>query len=128
MRRRIDHLLIGGGIASATCAGALRARSAEGSIAVVGRELDAPDHRPPITKGYLRGDQSREDALIVQPGWWDAHDVELLTRTSVTALDLVGRVATLSSREEVEFGQVLLATGAMVRRLTVEGSELDGIH
>jgi 3-phenylpropionate/trans-cinnamate dioxygenase ferredoxin reductase subunit len=128
MRRRIDHLLIGGGIASATCAGALRSRGAEGSIAVVGRELDAPYHRPPITKGYLRGDQSREDALIVQPPWWDANDVDLLTRTSVTALDLVGRVATLSSREEVEFGQVLLATGAMVRRLTVEGSELDGIH
>jgi 3-phenylpropionate/trans-cinnamate dioxygenase ferredoxin reductase subunit len=128
MRRRIDHLLIGGGIASATCAAELRTRGAEGSIAVVGREVDAPYHRPPITKGYLRGDQSRDDALIMAPGWWDANGVELLTRTSVTTLDLAARVATLSTREEVEFDQVLLATGAMVRRLPVDGSELDGIH
>ena len=34
----------------------------------------------------------------------------------------------LSTKEEVEFGQALLATGANVRRLDVPGCELEGIH
>ncbi len=54
--------------------------------------------------------------------------IELLTRTSVAALDLGARTAKLSTKEELEFGQALLATGANVRRLNVPGCELEGIH
>jgi 3-phenylpropionate/trans-cinnamate dioxygenase ferredoxin reductase subunit len=121
--RRVDHLLIGGGIASATCAGALRDHGGTGSVLLVGRELDPPYHRPPITKGYLRGAESREDAFVPVPG-----DIELLTRTSVMSLDPAARVATLSTKETVEYGTALLATGAMVRRLPVDGAQLEGIH
>src|SRR3954471_17699436 len=121
--RRVDHLLIGGGIAAATCAQALREEGATGSVLLVGRELDPPYHRPPITKGYLGGADAREDALIGLPD-----DVEVLTRTSVTALDPAARTATLSTKETVEYDTALLATGAMVRRLQVDGTQLDGIH
>jgi 3-phenylpropionate/trans-cinnamate dioxygenase ferredoxin reductase subunit len=38
------------------------------------------------------------------------------------------KVAELSNRDQVSFGQVLLATGANVRRLRVDGCDLDGIH
>jgi 3-phenylpropionate/trans-cinnamate dioxygenase ferredoxin reductase subunit len=121
--RRVDHLLIGGGIASATCAQALREEGATGSVLLVGRELDPPYHRPPITKGYLRGDESKEDTLIALP-----EDVEVLTRASVLELDPAARIAKLSTKETVEYGTALLATGAMVRRLQVDGTQLDGIH
>jgi 3-phenylpropionate/trans-cinnamate dioxygenase ferredoxin reductase subunit len=121
--RRVDHLLIGGGIASATCAQALREEGATGSVLLVGRELDPPYHRPPATKGYLRGDEAKDDTLIALPP-----DVEVLTRTSVTALDPAARTATLSTKETVEYGTALLATGAMVRRLPVDGAALEGIH
>ena len=43
-------------------------------------------------------------------------------------LDPGERVATLSTKDEVEFGNALLATGANVRRLRAEGGELEGIH
>jgi 3-phenylpropionate/trans-cinnamate dioxygenase ferredoxin reductase subunit len=121
--RRVDHLLIGGGIAAASCAQALRDEGAQGSILLVGRELDPPYHRPPITNGYLAGAEAKDDALIPLPG-----DVEVLTRTSVLALDPAARTATLSTKETVEYGTALLATGAMVRRLQVDGTQLDGIH
>ncbi len=49
-----DILLIGGGIASASAAAELREQGFEGSIVLVTRELDAPYHRPPLTKGYLQ--------------------------------------------------------------------------
>jgi NADPH-dependent 2,4-dienoyl-CoA reductase/sulfur reductase-like enzyme len=60
--------------------------------------------------------------------WWAEHDVDLRTRTSVMKLDPAARAAVLSSKEEVSYDRALLATGANVRRLPVDGSELDGLH
>jgi 3-phenylpropionate/trans-cinnamate dioxygenase ferredoxin reductase subunit len=121
--RRVDHLLIGGGMAAAACAQALRDEGATGSVLLVARELHPPYHRPPITKGYLRGAETRADAVIALPG-----DVEVLTRTSATALDPAARTVTLSTKETVAYGTALLATGAMVRRLQIDGAQLEGIH
>jgi 3-phenylpropionate/trans-cinnamate dioxygenase ferredoxin reductase subunit len=127
-RRKVDHLLIGGGLAAANCARWLREEGGEGSILVVGREPDPPYNRPPLSKGYLQGKESKEDALFRPEQWWYEQNVELLTRTSVMKLDTDARVATLSTKEEIEFETALLATGANVKRLRVDGCDLDGIH
>jgi 3-phenylpropionate/trans-cinnamate dioxygenase ferredoxin reductase component len=121
--RSVDHLIIGGGIAGATCAQTLREEGATGSILLVGRELDRPYHRPPITKGYLGGNETKEEGLIELPG-----DVEVLTRTSALALDVAAKTVTLSTKETITYNSALLATGAMVRRLQIDGVHLDGIH
>jgi 3-phenylpropionate/trans-cinnamate dioxygenase ferredoxin reductase component len=121
--RDVDFLLIGGGIAAATCAQTLREDGATGSVLLVARELDPPYHRPPITKGYLGGTETKDDGSIDLPA-----DVEVLTRTSVVALDPAARTATLSNRDVITYKNALLATGAMVRRLQVDGVHLDGIH
>jgi 3-phenylpropionate/trans-cinnamate dioxygenase ferredoxin reductase component len=126
--RRVDHLLIGGGLAAANCARWLREEGGEGSILLVGRESDPPYNRPPLTKGYLRGKESREDALFRPDEWWEEQEIELMLRTSVMKLDTAERVVRLSTKEEIEFGNALVATGANVRRLRVPGCELDGIH
>ena len=115
-------------MAAANCARWLREEGAEGSILLVGRELDAPYNRPPLSKGYLRGEESKDDVLFRPDEWWGEQDIELLTRTSVMKLDSGERLATLSNKEEVRFGSALLATGANVRRLRADGSELEGIH
>src|SRR5918995_1406380 len=49
-------------------------------------------------------------------------------RTSGMKLDTAERLATLSTKEEIEFETALLATGANVKRLRVDGCDLDGIH
>lgn len=121
--RSVDVLLIGGGIASATAARTLREEGFTGSVLLVGRELDPPYHRPPVTKGYLAGTESKADMVIEVPA-----DVEVLTRTSVLAFDPAGKTATLSTKEEVAFEHALVATGAMVRRLPLDGANLDGLH
>src|SRR4051794_1401646 len=126
--RDTDILLIGGGVASANAAATLREEGFDGSILLVGRELDPPYHRPPASKGYLLGRESKDDALVHPAGWWEEQDVELRTRTSVMALDPAARTATLQSKDQVAFGHALVATGAMVRRLAVDGAQLDGIH
>ena len=55
--RKVDHLLIGGGLAAASCARWLREEGADGSVLLVGREPDPPYNRPPLSKGYLRGEE-----------------------------------------------------------------------
>jgi len=126
--RHVDFLLVGGGLASANCARWLREEGAEGSILLVGREPEPPYNRPPCSKGYLQGIESREDTYVRPQEWWEEASVELLTRTSVLKLDTEDRVAVLSSQEQVSFDKALIATGANVRLLRVEGSQLDGIH
>ena len=126
--RHVDHLLIGGGLAAANCARWLREEGSDGSILLVGREPDPPYNRPPLSKGYLQDKESREDALFRPDEWWVEQRIDVLTRTSVTKLDAEARVATLSTKDEVRFDSALLATGSNVRRLRVDGCDLDGIH
>jgi 3-phenylpropionate/trans-cinnamate dioxygenase ferredoxin reductase subunit len=126
--RPVDFLLIGGGMAAANCARWLREEGADGSILLVGREPLPPYNRPPLSKGYVRGEEKVEDILFRPDDWWVEQNVELLTRTSVMKLDQGERVATLSNKDEVRFGKALLATGSNVRRAQVDGCDLDGIH
>src|SRR5215210_343723 len=124
----VDHLLIGGGLAAANCARWLRDEGGDGSILLVGREPHPPYNRPPLSKGYVRGEEKVEEILFRPDEWWGEQDIELLTRTSVTKLDAGERVATLSNKDEIGFDKALLATGANVRRVRVDGCDLDGIH
>ena len=126
--RAVDFLLIGGGLACANCARWLREEGAEGEILLVGREPDPPYNRPDCSKGYLRGEEERADAYFRPDDWWEQQRIELMLRTSVSGLDVQARTAKLSTRQEVSFGKALLATGANVRRLDVDGCHLDGIH
>jgi len=126
--RHVAHLLIGGGLASANCARWLRESGGEGEILLVGREPEPPYNRPPCSKGYLQGHESRDDTYFRPNEWWEQQRIDLRTRTSVMKLDTAARVATLSSKEVVSYETALLATGANVRRLNVEGAELEGIH
>jgi 3-phenylpropionate/trans-cinnamate dioxygenase ferredoxin reductase subunit len=126
--RDVDFLLIGGGLAAGNCARWLRRSGADGSILLVGREPDLPYDRPPLSKSYLKGTDSRDDALFQTADWYAEQQIEALTRTSAMKLDLSERTVKLSTKEEVGFGKALVATGANVRRLNVDGSELEGIH
>jgi 3-phenylpropionate/trans-cinnamate dioxygenase ferredoxin reductase component len=122
-----DILLLGGGIASANAAAELRDQGFDGSIVLVTREMDAPYHRPPLTKGYLQGREDRPSTLIHPEAWYAEHDVDLRTRTPVMDLDTTARTAKLG-RAQLGFGQALVATGAGIRRLQAEGGMRDGIH
>lgn len=126
--REVDFLLIGGGLAAANCAAELRKQGAEGSILLAGREPEPPYERPPLSKEYLRGEAERADAYVNPPEWYEENGVELLSGTNVMSLDPASRTAKLQGGEEVSFDKALIATGAMVNILRVEGAENEGIH
>jgi 3-phenylpropionate/trans-cinnamate dioxygenase ferredoxin reductase component len=126
--RHVAYALIGGGLAAGNCARWLRESGADGAILLIGREPDLPYNRPPCSKGYMQGNESREDTLFRPADWYDEQQVEVLTRVSVKSLDLSERSVELSDGQEVSFDKALVATGSGVRRLSVPGAELEGIH
>ena len=74
----------------------LRRSRADGEIILIGREADLPYNRPPCSKGYLRGTESREDSLLESAAFYAEHDIEVLTRVSAMKLDPAQRTVTLS--------------------------------
>ena len=126
--RQADFLIVGGGLAAGQCVAELRKRGAEGSILLAGREPEPPYERPPLSKEYLRGEAERSDAHVNPASWYEENDIELLTGTNVMSLDPDARRVKLQGGEEVGFDKALLATGANVNILRVEGAENEGIH
>jgi 3-phenylpropionate/trans-cinnamate dioxygenase ferredoxin reductase subunit len=126
--REVDFLLIGAGLAAASCASELRKRGAEGSVLLVGREPEPPYERPPLSKEYLRGEAERADAYVNPPSWYEENGLELLSGKNVMSLDTEARSVKIQGGEEVAFDKALIATGAMVNILRVEGAENEGIH
>jgi NADPH-dependent 2,4-dienoyl-CoA reductase/sulfur reductase-like enzyme len=59
MTRKVDFLLVGGGIASATAAERLRLEGADGTIAILSAEVYPPYQRPPLSTQFLLGTQTR---------------------------------------------------------------------
>jgi 3-phenylpropionate/trans-cinnamate dioxygenase ferredoxin reductase subunit len=117
-----DVLIVGAGAAGHACADALAAGGFDGSVVLAGRDVDPPYERPYCSKDYLRGDVEREHTYLDLPDGLD-----LRIRTSVMKLDTAARAAKLPS-EELSFDHAVLATGANVRRLRVDGADLEGIH
>jgi 3-phenylpropionate/trans-cinnamate dioxygenase ferredoxin reductase subunit len=126
--REIEFVIVGGGPAGFSAAQTLREEGAGGSILVVSRDPDPPYDRTACSKSYLAGEKSREEALLGGADWFSENDVELLTRTSAMKLDPEAHTVELSNKETIRYGKLLLATGANIRRLKVDGSDLDGIH
>src|SRR3954470_10437125 len=108
--REVDFLLVGGGMAAAHCAAALRRLGADGSILLVGREPHVPYERPPLSKEYLRGESAEADAYVNAADWYEENGVELLVETSVMSLDAGARTVKLQTREQVRFGKALIGT------------------
>jgi 3-phenylpropionate/trans-cinnamate dioxygenase ferredoxin reductase component len=126
--RDVDFLIVGGGEAAAAAASELAKGGGDRSILLVGREPEPPYERPPLSKEYLRGEAGRGDAYVNPPEWYEENGVELLTAKNVMSLDPEARTAKIQGGEEVAFGKALIATGAMVNILRLEGAENEGIH
>lgn len=113
--------MVGGGVASVRCARALRRHGFEGSILIVGDEDRLPYNRPPLSKELLRADLPDELLEVEPASWYARRSVEVLTRTTVIAVDPDARRARFADGGAVTFQHCLLATGAELRRIEIPG-------
>jgi 3-phenylpropionate/trans-cinnamate dioxygenase ferredoxin reductase subunit len=121
-------VLVGGGLAGAKAAETLRTEGFDGRIVLVAEEPEPPYERPPLSKGYLLGNDEREKARVHDAGWYDKHDVDLRTGVRAVGLDPGGHRVELGSGETLGYDKLLLATGASPRRLPLPGADLDGVR
>jgi NADPH-dependent 2,4-dienoyl-CoA reductase/sulfur reductase-like enzyme len=121
-------VLVGGGLAGAKAAETLRAEGFDGPLVLIAEEAEQPYERPPLSKGYLQGSAERESARVHEPGWYEAHDVDLRTGVRAVGLDPSAHRVTLDSGEELAYGSLLLATGSSARRPSLPGADLDGVR
>ena len=124
----VNVVVVGGGLAGAKAVEELLANGHTGDITLVGAEPRRPYERPPLSKGLLLGTEQPDSVFVHDADWYAAQQVELLTGTRVTGLDLASRRIELTDRQ-VPYDRLLLATGARPRRLAMaEHSGADVIH
>ena len=128
MAARETFVIVGAGLAGAKAAEALRAEGYDGEIVLIGEEPELPYERPPLSKGYLRGESERSEARVHDEAFYVQSDVELMLGVRATGIDPEARVVQLAGRPGVRFDRLLLATGAEPRRLPIEGGGLAGVH
>jgi thioredoxin reductase len=124
---RQTFIIVGASLAGAKAAEELRTRGFDGRVLLMGAECERPYERPPLTKSYLRGESEREKTHIHEQGFYEQHQIELLTDTAVTAIDTRGSRVTLGDGSELGFDRLLLATGAQPRAISYDvGMEYSG--
>ncbi|TCJ24329.1 NAD(P)/FAD-dependent oxidoreductase [Nocardioides jejuensis] len=114
-------VIVGGGLAAAHAVESLRDMDYAGRLALVAREQHLPYERPPLSKGYLAGNDDRDALFPHDAGWYRDNDVTLRIGTAVTDLQLSERVAVLDDGTSLGYDRLLIATGASPRTLQVPG-------
>jgi 3-phenylpropionate/trans-cinnamate dioxygenase ferredoxin reductase component len=120
-------VIVGASLAGAKAAETLREEGFDGRIVLIGEEPERPYERPPLTKDYLRDESPREKVYVHPRDFYDEHAIELMSSTTVTALDPGGSRITLGDGSELGYDGLLLSTGAQPRAITISGAGLDGV-
>ena len=121
-------VVVGGGQAAAQLIVSLRLGGFDGRITLVSEEETSPYQRPPLSKQYLSGKLERTRLLLRQPAYYESKGVQLLLGRRVLSIDRQARRAELDNGAELQYDRLVLATGSTLRRLTIPGSDLPGIH
>ena len=122
-----DYLLLGGGVASAQAATAIRKEDPEGRIVLIAGEAHKPYDRPPMSKGVLKGTMTPYDAESKADDFYEKNAVELMTGVTATAIDRNARRVTLSDGQEIGYERLLLALGAEAKTPPFPGGDLPGV-
>lgn len=123
MRESESLVIVGGGPAALATARAYRAAGGRARVAILSDEPHPPYRRPPLTKGYLRGEVGRSALLIEPPGWYGENGVDLRLNTRAASLDAGRAVVETESGEELGYDACVLATGSEPVRPPVPGGD-----
>jgi NADPH-dependent 2,4-dienoyl-CoA reductase/sulfur reductase-like enzyme len=116
-------VIAGASLAGAKAAETLRDEGFDGEIVLLGAETERPYERPPLSKGYLLGNDELDSVYVHPEGWYAEHGVDLRMGVTVTAIDRGASAVLTSDDSIVRYDKLLLTTGASPRRLDFPGSD-----
>ena len=114
-------LIVGAGHAGFQVAASLRQHGFSGRIALINDEAHLPYQRPPLSKAYLKG-TGGPDSLMFRPDkFYCDQNIELIADGAI-AIDRGARKLNLASGSSLDYGHLVLATGARNRLLACHGA------
>lgn len=116
-------VIVGGGLAGAKTAEALRGNGYGGGVTLLTAEQQLPYERPPLSKDYLAGKAAFEDAVVHPASWYHDNEVVLRWGVEVVAVHPDSSEVELGDGSRVGYGALVLATGSEPRRLPIPGAE-----
>ena len=121
-------VIVGAGLAGGTAASTLRQDGFDGRVILIGAEQYPPYERPPLSKEYLRGESSFEQALLQPLDSYGENGIELRSEVRAIRIDVQEKMVELDSGEYVAYDKLLFAAGAKNRHVSTPGSDLDGVY
>ena len=120
-------VIVGAGLAGGNAAMTLREQGYDGDIVLIGEEPGAPFGRPPLSKTYLRGEETLDGWLVEPADWYADHGVDHM-RGTVARVDSGTHRVLMQSGDEIEYSRLLIATGGRNRTFDVPGADLGAIY
>ena len=117
-------VIIGTGAAGSAAAEMLRRKGYAGPVAMVGADPAIPYDRPNLSKDYLAGTAPEEWISLRSREFYREARIDLRPGKRATSIDVRARKVVLEDGETLTFGALLLATGALPRRLSIPGANL----
>jgi 3-phenylpropionate/trans-cinnamate dioxygenase ferredoxin reductase component len=99
-----------------------------GDLTILSADTEVPYERPPLSKGFLAGKDSRESVRINPAEFYSEHGIDVRLRCEVENVDAAEKQLHLKVGGPLGFDKLVIATGAQPRRLTVPGAELEGVY
>ena len=121
-------VIVGGGAAGLAAADMLRREGYGGTVTLVSADEAPPCDRPNLSKDYLAGTAQEDWIPLRSPEWYAERRIDLLLDTPADSIDVRARRVVLSSGRQIEFGALLLATGATPIRLDLPGADPARVH
>ena len=120
-------VVIGGGHGGGSAVAFLRQLHFAGAITLIGDETLLPYHRPPLSKGWLKGEVDGDSLALRPERFYAEANIHTLLDTTVAAIDRTARELTLRDGSRVPWDHLILATGARARPLAVAGAGSHGV-
>ncbi|HKR53018.1 MAG TPA: FAD-dependent oxidoreductase [Chthoniobacterales bacterium] len=117
-------IIIGAGAAGGAAAEMLRREGYDGPVTLIGADEFLPYDRPNLSKDYLAGNAPEEWIPLRSADFYREQKIDVVTKTSVAAIDQKRRQVTLSDGRSLAYDALLLATGATPVRLNIPGDDL----
>jgi 3-phenylpropionate/trans-cinnamate dioxygenase ferredoxin reductase component len=120
-------VIVGAGHAGFQAAASLRQLGFRDRVCLVNDERHLPYQRPPLSKAYLKG-TGRPDSLMFRPDkFFHDQTIELIADHAV-AIDRAAQKLSLASGASLDYGHVVLATGARNRLLDIPNAKLPNVR
>jgi 3-phenylpropionate/trans-cinnamate dioxygenase ferredoxin reductase subunit len=121
------YVIVGASLAGATGAATLREEGFDGEVILIGAEAAFPYERPPLSKTFLRGESTIQEAMVRPEAFYTDNRIETRLATTVVGVDPIGKMLMVAGGDPVPFDKLLVATGARNRRFPIPGIDLAGV-